>query len=330
MYYQVGGDLATAEHFGEQLLALGMHTRDPDVLLGAHTALGITAVHQGQITLGHDHLQKAITFHDASQHGPYVARFNLDPGVYAGPGLQRTFWLLGFPDQAGQMTVQTLRWCDLFQDPQSVAFIHVFAAFYYQFVQDIAQARRMAEICIAICDEHGIVQEREWVAPVYGWAQARSGSVQEGLEVLRASLARHRSIQSQLNVPYYMTLLAETLLESGEVADGLQVTEDALQVVEQTQQRSFLAEIYRLKGELLFKQRPEDPSAAEFVRRAVDLAEAQSARSLQLRAAISLCRMAEGTARIDEARAILRRVYDTFTEGFGGRDLLEARKALQS
>jgi tetratricopeptide (TPR) repeat protein len=275
-------------------------------------------------------LRKAITFHDTDQHATYVARYNLDPGVYAGPGLQRTFWLLGFPDQAGQMTVHTLSWCDRFQDPQSVAFIHVFAAFYFQFVRDVAQARKMAEICIAICDEHGIVQEREWVAPVYGWALAKDGSVQEGLAVLRASLDRHRSIQSQLNVPYYMTLLAETLLEAGRIDDGLQVTEDALQVVGQTEQRSLLAEIYRLKGELLFQKEGGSESASEAVWRALEIAEGQSARSLQLRAAVSLCRMLEGTAAFDGAKLILTRIYDAFTEGFDRSDLVQARQALGS
>ena len=83
LYYQVGGDLATARHFGEQLLSLG-DTGDAEVLLGAHTALGITSVHVGELVTGHDHLERAVTFHDPAQHSAYVARYNLDPGVYAG------------------------------------------------------------------------------------------------------------------------------------------------------------------------------------------------------------------------------------------------------
>jgi predicted ATPase len=88
---------------------------------------------------------------------------------------------------------------------------------------------------------------------------------------MRTSLSRHRSIQSQLNVPYYMALLAETLLEAGQIDDGLEVTEDALQVEEQTQQRSFLAEIYRLRGEILSSRDRADPVAIHCIARATRL-----------------------------------------------------------
>jgi adenylate cyclase len=258
-----------------------------------------------------------------------VARYNLDPGVYAGPGSQRTFWLLGYPDRARRRTAETLAWCGKFQDPQSVAFIHVFAAFFYQFVGEVAEAGRMSEVCIRICDEHGIVQEREWVAPVYGWALAKQGKVAEGLEVLRSSLAKHRSIQSQLNVPYYMALLAETLLDNNDIEDGLAVTDDALQVMEETQQRSFLAEIFRLRGVLSFAKNPTNGAAVEYVRQGLRVAEEQSARALQLRAAISLCRMLNGTRESEEAQSGLRAIYDCFTEGFDTADMALARETLR-
>jgi hypothetical protein len=329
LYYQVGGDLDTARHFGQQLLALGTQNGDSEMLLGGHTALGITAVHNGQIKSGHDHLQTAMEFYDTSQHATYVARYNLDPGVYAGPGSQRTFWFLGYPDRARRRTAETLAWCGKFQDPQSVAFIHVFAAFFYQFVGEVAEAGRMSEVCIRICDEHGIVQEREWVAPVYGWALAKQGKVAEGLEVLRSSLAKHRSIQSQLNVPYYMALLAETLLDNNDIEDGLAVTDDALQVMEETQQRSFLAEIFRLRGVLSFAKNPTNGAAVEYVRQGLRVAEEQSARALQLRAAISLCRMLNGTRESEEAQSGLRAIYDCFTEGFDTADMALARETLR-
>ena len=330
LYYQVGGDLATARHFGEQLLTLGDQTGDGEVLLGAHTALGITDVHTGELPAGHEHLEKAVTYHDPSRHSVYIARYNLDPGVYAGPGTQRTLWLLGYSDQARARTLQTLGWCNQFSDPQSVAFLHVFAAFYYQFSGNVREAGRMADICIAICDEHGIVQEREWVAPVRGWALAKEGRAREGISYLRTSLAKHQAIQSQLNVPYYFSLLAQVQLDAGLLDDGLSAVEDGLQTVEATSQKSFLAELYRLKGELLLASGGDPESARRLIMRALDVAGSQSARSLELRAANSLVRASAGTMARSESRDILNRVHSEFTEGFGDPDLVEAKQLLNN
>jgi tetratricopeptide (TPR) repeat protein len=328
LYYQVGGDLATARHYGEQLLALGNQTGDRDVLLGAHTALGITAVHTGNLVFGHDHLQQAVTFHDPARHAQYIARYNSDPGAYAGPGTQRTLWLLGYSDQARQRTLQTLEWCRQFPDPQSVAFVHVFAAFYYQFCGDAVEAGRTADVCIAICEQHGIVQEREWVAPVRGWALARQGRVDEGISTLRDSLARHRAMQSQLNVPYYLALLAQVLLENQRIEEGLDAVEQGLQVARETHQTSFLAELYRLNGELFLASGCETDAAVQLLQRGLDVATEQCARSLQLRAAVSLVKASRGTRGEREARAMLQQVFNSFTEGFSEPDLIEAKALL--
>jgi predicted ATPase len=126
-----------------------------------------------------------------------------------------------------------------------------------------------------------------------------------------------------------MALLAETLLDNNDIDDGLAVTDDALQVMEETQQRSFLAEIYRLKGVLSFAKDPMDEAAAEYVRQGLRAAEEQSARALQLRAAISLCHILNGTRESEEAQAVLRTTYESFSEGFDTADMARARDALR-
>ena len=328
LYCQVGGDLTTARHYGEQLLHLGEQSGDASVLLGGHTALGITCVHLAELPAGHQHLEQAVTIHDPRQHDAYVELYNLDPGVYSRGVTHRTLWLLGYADRARKRTEETQEWSRHLSDPQSIAFALVFATFFHQLCGEVHRAGELADACIALCDEHGIVQEREWVAPVRGWVMARQGKTQEGIAYLRQSLARHRAMQSLLNFPYFLAMLIELLLAEGEIPEGLEAVEEALQVVERTQQRSFLAEIYRLKGELLRAQDADSVDAEMLFERAMDIAENQSALALQLRAGISLCRATIGRARGEESYAILERIYSQFDEGFDTPDLVEAKALL--
>jgi predicted ATPase len=135
-------------------------------------------------------------------------------------------------------------------------------------------------------------------------------------------------MQSQLNLPYYFALLAHVLLMQGEVEQGFAAVEEALDVVQRTGQRNFLSELYRLKGELLLKQTGKNDEAEALFQQALQTAETQGARSLRLRAAMSLFRLWSKGGGNEEARALLERVYSTFTEGFDTADLKEARALL--
>jgi predicted ATPase len=99
-------------------------------------------------------------------------------------------------------------------------------------------------------------------------------------------------------------------------------------MAEGTGSRNFLPELQRLKGESLIQQ--GGPVEAErCIRRALELAREQEAKSLELRAATSLARLLRDQGRRDEARGILQPIYDWFTEGFDTADLKEANALLQ-
>ncbi len=89
--------------------------------------------------------------------------------------------------------------------------------------------------------------------------------------------------------------------------------------------------MHRLKGEFLLALDPENPAEAEACfRQAVAIARHQQAKSLELRATMSLARLWQRQGRRDEARATLAAVYGTFTEGFTTPDLVDAAAQLNS
>jgi predicted ATPase len=91
------------------------------------------------------------------------------------------------------------------------------------------------------------------------------------------------------------------------------------------------AELYRLQGELLFAQasaRPTLEQAEAPMQQALAVARQQQAKSLELRAAMSLSRLWQRQGKRDEARQLLTEIYSWFTEGFGTADLQEAKALL--
>jgi predicted ATPase len=127
------------------------------------------------------------------------------------------------------------------------------------------------------------------------------------------------------------TVLTEVYDHLGHPEDGLQELAEAYTLMEQHDERWWEAEVYRLQGVLLMRQ-PETPQAeAEaWLRRALDVAYRQEAKSLELRAAMNLSRLWKQHGKRAEAHALLAPIYDWFTEGFDTADLQEAKALLEA
>jgi predicted ATPase len=125
-------------------------------------------------------------------------------------------------------------------------------------------------------------------------------------------------------------LLADVADRLGHPVDGLQALAEAHTLVEQQEERWWEAEVSRLRGVLLLRQPGTPPAEAETCfRQALDVARRHEAKSLELRAAMSLARLWQQQGKHDEAHAQLAPVYDWFTEGFDTADLQEAKALLE-
>jgi predicted ATPase len=153
---------------------------------------------------------------------------------------------------------------------------------------------------------------------------------QAGLAEVRQGITAWRATGAALNMPYLCTLLADVCDHLGHTADGLQALAEAHTLVEQQEERWWEAEICRLRGVLLLRQTGTPPAEAEtWVQRALDVARRQEAKSLELRAAMSLCRLWQQQGKQAEAHALLAPIYGWFTEGFDTADLQEAKALLE-
>jgi predicted ATPase len=186
-----------------------------------------------------------------------------------------------------------------------------------------------AEAAVALSTEQGFPLWIGLGTILRGWALAMQGQGEEGMAQLRQGIAAWRATGAAQHVPYHLTMLADVSAHLGHVEDGLQALAEAHILVEQHEERYWEAEVHRLRGVLLLRLPGTSPAEAEtWLQRALDLARRQEAKSLELRAAMSLSRLWQQQGKQAEARALLAPVYGWFTEGFDTADLQEAKALL--
>jgi predicted ATPase len=164
---------------------------------------------------------------------------------------------------------------------------------------------------------------RNWAIAVQGQGEADLAQMHQGLTAILA-------IGQTLARPVCLVLLAEAAGHVGRVAQGLRLLAEALEAIDESGRGELLAEAYRLQGELLLRQAVPDTAQAEACfQQALAMARRQEAKSLELRAAMSLARLWQQQGKRIEARELLAPIYGWFTEGFDTADLQEAKALLE-
>src|SRR5437016_6309767 len=128
----------------------------------------------------------------------------------------------------------------------------------------------------------------------------------------------------------FLARLAEEYGQAGQVDEGLSLLAEALALVDATGERRDEAELHRLHGESLRQAVPDAPAAAACFQQALAVARRQQAKSLELRAAISLARLWQQQGKRAAARELLAPIYGWFSEGFDTADLQDAKGLLEA
>jgi class 3 adenylate cyclase/predicted ATPase len=334
-FHQVRGEFLVARELGEHLLGLAQREQDLALLVEAYWGLGSTLFHLGELGAAQAHLKQCLALYDAQRHRSLVFLYGIEPGVFGLSYAAWALWHLGYPDQALQKSEAARTLAQELSYPLSLAAARVFAALSHQLRRDRALTHEWAEAGITLAREHGFPQWLGRGAILQGWARAEQGQNEEGITQIRQGLATHQAVGAGIFHSYFLALLAEAYGKAGQAEDGLAALAEALTVVDNSGERFYEAELYRLKGELTLQQssvpglesRVQKEAAACFLK-AIEIAQQQQAKSLELRAVTSLSRLWQKQGKKAEARQILAEIYGWFTEGFDTKDLQEAKALL--
>jgi predicted ATPase len=347
LFYSVRVELRAAQELGEQFLSLAQSAQDPALLLEAHWMVGSTLLWPGELALARAHLEQSITLYDPHQHHSLAILYGEDPGVACLCFLARILWHLGYQDQALKSSERALALATSLSHPYSLAVVLSWAAALHQLRREVQTVQERAEATLALTSEHEFAFFAAHGMVLRGWALVEQGQGQEGVAQIRQGIAAYRATGAEVERPHWCALLAEAYGKVRQAEEGLTVLAEALAVVDGNGDRYYEAELYRLKGQLTLQkfqvsgpkfQVPKSPKsevrgpeaeAEEDFLKAIEIARKQQAKSLELRAVMSLSRLWQQQGKKDEARQMLAEIYHWFTEGFDTKDLQEAKALLE-
>jgi predicted ATPase len=269
-----------------------------------------------------------IAFYDLQQHRSLAFLYGQDPGVSCLSWSAWALWFLGYPAQALKRSQEALALAQELDHPFTLGFAQCIAGMiFHQFRREGQAVREWSETEMRLSTEEGFVVFQTAATIFRGLSQAGEGQIEEGIAQMLQGLTAFQAMGMRLQHPHFLALLAEAYGKAGQAEEGLSVLAEALALVEKTGERYYGAELYRLKGELLMQG--DDAGAEASLHKAVEVARRLQAKSWELRATVSLCRLWQRQGRMDEARQMLAEIYGWFTEGFDAPDLQEAKALLE-
>ena len=323
--HAVLGEMGKALNSAEKLMRFSTGREDPVLEVAADFTIGSTFIHTGQLNLAQSHLKKAFRAYSPAQHRTYIFLSGLDLGVFSLAHLSHALCLLGHPDQALQTAQEAVTLARVTAHPFSNVSALCYLTMLHQWRGDWRAVRDLTSTARRLCDEHDIPYYAAWAGFLQGWAMAESHNLELGIQQMEQSLADLKSMRVGLRRQYYLCLLAEKYGAAGRIDEGLRVLEDALGQARAQGQALFVPELSRIKGELLWKQGADQELVEACFRRAIEIAQQQESKLLELRAVTSLARLYAEQGRGAEARPMLDMVLGSFSEGFEIADLRAAR-----
>jgi class 3 adenylate cyclase/predicted ATPase/predicted transcriptional regulator len=329
-FYIIRAAYQNAHALAEQLLDLAQSTQDSSLFVLAHYTLGWTSFSMGEIVRAQGHLEESTALYTPDQRRSVAFRSGQDPGVTCLAYTTLALWILGYPDRTPTRSHQALILAQELAHPFSMAFALIWAATIpHQFRREALQAYQRAATAVAFSTEHGFALLEAWGTILQGWALAAQGQREEGIAQMHQGLAIHRTTGAEALQPYFLALLAEAYGKGGQIDQGLCLVAEALAAVDNFGERFYAAELHRLQGELLLQQSSDNATEAESCfAQAMVIAQKQSAKSWELRAATSLARLWQQQGKRQEAHDLLAPIYGWFTEGFDTADLKDAKALL--
>ena len=325
------GGLAAARELAEQTIAVARESGEPGALMLGHWMLGIILFWQGDFPRARRELEAALDLYEMAEQQGQLLSAQLDPGVASVGYLAWTLAILGYPDQALERSSESVEKARSQGDPFTLTFAIVFSGCVHLTLNSGDDISGILDEAQELADKHGFSHWRAVLKVLRGQLAIAEGRRGTGLEMVEEGCERLRDEGSTVNLPWSISIAARGYASADEPQQALMCLGEATTLARETGEHHWLAELHRIKGELLLASTQESPAAAQAcVMQAMDIARGQDAKLLELRAATSLVRMTTGTDRAADARRDLSTVYGWFSEGFETDDLRAAARLLET
>jgi len=329
IFYYVHAEHHKAMELAFEALDLAQSIDDKYLVLLCRWYLGFINFCLGEFPKSLEYLKQVAEFYDHRQHHQILVQMRgSDPGLGAMAYEACCLWCLGYPDQAQEKKQEVLALSHEFSHPFTHADVLCFAGCLLSSMrQDANNLDLETKELIQLSRGASLAG---WMATgerYLGETLVLQGKITEGIVQLNKGFETLREEGIGLYLSGTFATLAEGQLRADLIEDARATIDEAFKFVEETDERYWESELFRLKGELLIMD-GEISGAEACMNRAIEIAQKQSAKSLELRAAMSLSRLWQQRGKKTQAKKMLVEVYNWFTEGFDTPDFIEAKELL--
>ena len=325
--YVVQAKLEKVQVVSDELHTLYQHSLGTTPPFADMMAAG-ARLHLGKITDANTQFTEIIAAHDPDQILHLQESQGTNYAAHARAWQAHALWCLGYLQQAQEKGRDAVKLVQDLDQPFNQALVSAYLALLQQLCADEAVAREHAEQALALTEKYQAPYYRAWADILVSYALALEQPNEERIEYLRGSITAFKASSARLRLPYFLSLLAQVYGKAGRAEEGLACINEALSEARAHNERWWDAELHRLRGELLLMDGADASEVEAALLRAIAISQSQQARSLELRATMSLARLWSTQKRFDDARRKLSDLYAWFTEGFETPDLQAARLLL--
>jgi class 3 adenylate cyclase/predicted ATPase len=284
----------------------------PEVLVG-HRIVGISHFVEGDYIGALAHLEQALASYDAERHRPLTFRYGVDSRVSCLVYLAYTLWPLGEIARARRLADEALAYAQSTGHLATVAYALGHVCELDLLWHDTGRLLQHAKSLVALSREHGL---QMWLALStfeLGYARWRTGERDAGDTDMRLGMGMLKEQGVMVRRTLFESAHAQAQAEMNHVDVALGMLDDAFAQCQRSGHWN-LAELHRIRGDILLKGDPANTTPAEeaFLT-AIAVAQQQKARSFELRAALALAKLYQSTNRTADAHAVLTPALEGFS-----------------
>ena len=325
----MGGNNRDGLHMAEEFLSRSRALSDPVLLMMGHRVMGSTLLTVGDFRSSANHFEETIRLSTGKEERPLYNLYMVGPRAASLLLLSWDLWFLGYPDQPLSRVSEALALGQDLGHPYTVAFAHYMTSVVHLLRGDAARALESAERSFEMSQEQRFSLYAILSRISRGKAIGELGRLEEARAEIELGIDEARRSGVGFMLPMMDSWLAEVHAKTGENERALAIVERALSDIGDVTGRSWEAELHRQRAQILLTLNPSKVIEAEsHLKKSIEVARGQSAKSLELRAATSLAELWQTQGRPDEARALLEPIHRWFHEGAGTADLRRARATL--
>lgn len=327
------GRIRMSLNTAEKFRAVAANYGDTSAALVGERTIGMSLFYLGDHTNSRRHAESMLRGYFRPRDRSHIIRFQFDPRTVSRTLLSKLLWAQGFPDQAMNEVHGVVEEATTVGHAMSLALALAQGACPVTLqCGHLTAAERFINLLLKHTAENALDLWHAWGKCFGAMLLISRGSTVEGLKTLITILDELPQGAFFVHYAGIQATLAEALGRVGAISRGLATIDDALARSERDDERWYMAEFLRVKGELLrFEDTTETMrEAEEYFRRSLDCARQQAALSWELRTSISLARLHQAQGRIVDGRDLLEPVYSRFQEGFQTADLNAAKALLDA